>query len=107
MISKDEYFGKQTDVIWEFDTNLHENDFYSSSNIENGILFTTTSEGEMYAFNSNSGQTIWEKSIGLKPTTPVVEDNMIFVDILKDYQLSTHEVPKNGKFQQEMLFQNL
>ena len=79
LISKDEYFGKQTDVIWEFDTNLHENDFYSSSNIENGILFTTTSEGEMYAFNSNSGQTIWEKSIGLKPTTPVVEDNMIFV----------------------------
>ena len=79
LISQEKYFGKQTDVIWKYDTKIRDNDFYSSSNIEDGILYTTTSEGKMYAFNINNGQKIWEKSIGLKPTNPVIKDDMIFV----------------------------
>lgn len=73
------YNRKQTNVTWEFDTKFSENHFTTSSSVKEDTLISTTSEGKMYAFDKTNGDKIWEATVGQKPTTPSVKDDMVFV----------------------------
>ncbi len=70
---------EETDVIWEFDTSFNVNDFSCSSIILNNILYTTTSEGKIYAIDIKTKKALWQHYVGEKPTTPVIRDDSIFI----------------------------
>ena len=77
--SQDNYFGKETDIIWKFDTKSNKNEFKSSSVIMDNILYSTTSDGIIYALDTNNGDLIWKKPVGKNPTKPILHENLIYV----------------------------
>ncbi len=76
---QDKDYGEKAKILWEFDTENNVNNFYSSGSIHEDILYVTTSEGMIYSINAKSGQLKWGKYVGEKPTTPVVNDYLLFV----------------------------
>ncbi|MCK4996273.1 MAG: PQQ-binding-like beta-propeller repeat protein, partial [Thermoplasmatales archaeon] len=60
-------------------TSTNVNDFTSSGEIKDGMLYTTTSEGKIYAIHTEDGYVYWEKFIGEKPTKPTIGDDLLFI----------------------------
>ena len=79
LINKDSYIGSETEILWKFDTEFNKNEFSSSGVIIDTILYTTTSNGIIYAFDTNTGELKWKKPIGEKPTKPISNEDEIFV----------------------------
>jgi outer membrane protein assembly factor BamB len=75
---KNEY-GDLTEVKWSYNTEFNENEFQSQGTIENDILYSTTSDGNIYALSSNNGHFQWERYLGNNPTKPVIKDDYIFI----------------------------
>ena len=72
-------FGDEAEVLWESDTKNNDNDFHSSGVIKGDMLYTTTSEGKIYAIHTEDGYVYWEKFIGEKPTKPAIGDDLLFI----------------------------
>ena len=65
-------YGDLTDVKWSYNTEFNENEFQSHGTIENDILYSTTSDGNIYALSSNNGHFQWERYLGKNPTKPII-----------------------------------
>jgi outer membrane protein assembly factor BamB len=70
---------KSTDVVWDFDTGFNVNDFTSNIVIHNEILYTTTSEGKIFAIDIETKKNLWNHFIGENPIKPVIKENHIFI----------------------------
>jgi outer membrane protein assembly factor BamB len=77
--TKDNYIGEKTEVIWNYDTEFNKNEFKSSYAVNDNILYAVTSNGMIYALDTNDGQLQWKKPLGEKPTIPVVHKDLILV----------------------------
>jgi hypothetical protein len=66
-------------VQWTYSTTTDDNDFYSSFLLENNLLYTTTSPGELLVLDPNDGSFITNISISKDPTSPVVYEDKLFV----------------------------
>ena len=69
----------ETDILWEYDTGFNVNDFESRITINNNILYTTSSEGKVFAINIDNKDCTWQHFVGEKPTKPTIQDEMIFI----------------------------
>jgi outer membrane protein assembly factor BamB len=78
-ISHDSYIGKETDLIWDFDTEFNKNEFKSSGAIIDDTLYVTASNGMLYALDKNNGNLLWKKPIGENPSIPIVYDDLILI----------------------------
>jgi outer membrane protein assembly factor BamB len=70
---------EETAVIWEFDTGFNVNDFSSSCIINNNVLYSTTSEGKLYAIDIENRKSLWHHFVGKNPTKPAIKDDLIFI----------------------------
>jgi outer membrane protein assembly factor BamB len=77
--TKDNYFGEETEVIWDFDTENNKNEFKSSSVIRDDTLLTVTSNEMIYALDTDNGKLLWKKPLGENPTIPFVYKDLILV----------------------------
>jgi outer membrane protein assembly factor BamB len=75
----DNFEGKETDVIWEFNTEFHKNEFKSSGAVIDDTLYITGSNEMIYAFDKNNGNLIWKKTIGENPSIPFVYNDLILI----------------------------
>lgn len=72
-------FGDEAYVLWETDTKNNVNDFYSSGVTKDDMLYTTASDGKIYAIHTEDGYVYWEKFIGEKPTKPAIGNDLLFI----------------------------
>lgn len=79
LLSKEQDFRNQTEIVWTHDTHDNQNTFQSSSIIVGDVLYSTTSTGEINALSCYNGTFLWNRTIGDNPTTPLYYDNKIFV----------------------------
>jgi outer membrane protein assembly factor BamB len=79
LTNQDNYFGKETEIQWNFDTEFNKNEFKSSGVIKDDTLFSVTSDGMIYALDIENGQLQWKKPIGENPTKPILYKDLIFV----------------------------
>jgi outer membrane protein assembly factor BamB len=72
-------YGEETNVKWMYNTDFNVNEFSSKGIIENDVLFSTTTDGNIYAISVKNGYYKWKRYIGNNPTKPVIKDNLIFI----------------------------
>jgi outer membrane protein assembly factor BamB len=77
--SHDNFIGKETDVIWDFDTESYKNEFKSSGAVIDDTLYIAGSNAMLYAFNKNNGNLLWKKPIGENPSIPFVYNDLILI----------------------------
>ncbi len=79
LTNQENYIGRETEVIWSFDTEFNKNEFKSSGVIIENILYATSSNGLIYALDTKDGQLLWKKPVGEKPTKPIIHKDKILV----------------------------
>jgi len=79
LLKKDTNYTGEAEVLWEFDTGDNVNDFSTSGVIDEDTFYVTTSSGQLYSFDAENGNKKWSMSVGEKPTTPVVGNDLLFV----------------------------
>ncbi len=77
--NQNSFIGKETEIFWQFDTEFNVNEFESSGVVNDNILYATTSEGMIYALDTDTGHLLWKKTIGEKPTKPIFYEDRVFV----------------------------
>ncbi|MBN2603770.1 MAG: PQQ-like beta-propeller repeat protein [Candidatus Thermoplasmatota archaeon] len=66
-------------IQWTYATSSDNNEFYSSSLIDNNIIYVTTSPGELLALNLDDGSLIMNISLSKNPTVPVISEDKLFL----------------------------
>jgi outer membrane protein assembly factor BamB len=75
--NQDNFIGKKTDIIWNFDTEFNKNEFVSSGVVKDNTLYITSSNGMIYALDPETGYLLWKKPGGEKPTIPIIHEDLI------------------------------
>jgi len=70
------------DLKWDFITS--ENPIESSPNVINGYVFIGSGSGRLYAIDASTGEEEWSSDIGIKQTSPVVSENVVYVSSYRD-----------------------
>jgi outer membrane protein assembly factor BamB len=69
----------EIDEAWKISLEEPSNDFYAHSTRSDNIIYSTTSEGMLYAVSAVDEELLWSKEIGNDPTKPVISDHRLFV----------------------------
>ncbi|MBS3777984.1 MAG: PQQ-binding-like beta-propeller repeat protein [Candidatus Thermoplasmatota archaeon] len=64
---------------WKVALESNSNDFYSFSTWVEGVIYSTTSTGMLYAVSADEKEVLWSKDVGNHPTEPVISGNQLFV----------------------------
>lgn len=78
-IKKNHVVADEPEIVWMHNTEKTRNDFSSSSIMIDGILYSTTSLGEVYAIDSKTGEPLWNVTIGENPTYPVLSNDYLYI----------------------------
>ena len=73
------YKEKNSKLLWQYETDDTRNIFYSSSLVDEDVVYTVTSSGTLYALDSDNGRQIWSKKIGEKSVDLEISDDLIFI----------------------------
>ena len=79
LMQKDTNYTGEAEVLWSFDAGDNVNDFSSSGVVDEGTLYVTTSSGDLYSIDAESGDEKWSTYVGEKPTFPVLGNDLLFV----------------------------
>ena len=68
------------DIRWDFTTDKTNNIEYAYSVVAEGVVYSSTSSGIIYALEADNGRLIWEKNLsGKSAVAPLVYDDLIFI----------------------------
>lgn len=79
VIRRQQYCGLPPTEQWRVTLADQSNDFFSYSTVVDDVLYSTTSNGMLYAVSTENGNVLWSKKIGSNPTEPVVSGHRLFV----------------------------
>lgn len=87
-------------ISWKFETNSLGNANYSSSIVDEDIVYTATSSGTVFAIKKATGNCKWYNILGEKSVDPVINDNLLYIGTNK----GLHALNKTtGKMKWEQL----
>jgi outer membrane protein assembly factor BamB len=66
-------------VVWKTSVENSSNDFFSQGILIDDIIYTTASNGQLYALDAISGDVLWEVFIGMNPTGPYHVNGLLFI----------------------------
>lgn len=73
------YKGKNSKILWQYETDDTRNRIYSSSLIDEDVVYTVTSSGTIYALDRDNGRQKWSKEIGDKSVDLEMSEELIFI----------------------------
>ena len=73
------YKGTGNDPIWQYETDDTRNVIYTSSLIDEDVVYAVSSTGMLTALNSDNGRQIWSNKIGEKSVDLEISDELLFI----------------------------
>jgi outer membrane protein assembly factor BamB len=66
-------------VVWKTSVENSSNDFFSQGILVDDIIYTTASNGQLYALDAASGDMLWNVFVGMNPTRPYHVNGSLFI----------------------------